>query len=216
MKNPSNLMQAILTDETAQKIIDYVSPIYGNSYVGLWLFQAIGVAMGEVCELGEQLKYEANPATANLLLDYWEEHYGLPQDSEMTVEERQNRLLLNIQAKGPCNPKVLAIAVSSALKGLPVEITENVAKNTFLVAVKDSADDLTPGITVVKKKKPAHLLWLLETQIDRHIDLQVASAVTFAENHVVKAICDFHETVDTSLAPASAVTYSEQFITEVL
>ena len=46
MRYQTELMRSILTNETAQKIIDYISPIYGDSYVGLWLFQAIGTALG--------------------------------------------------------------------------------------------------------------------------------------------------------------------------
>ena len=48
MRNPTQLMRSILTDETAQKLIDYVSQVYGDSYVGLWIFQVIGAALGSV------------------------------------------------------------------------------------------------------------------------------------------------------------------------
>ena len=72
MRYQTELMRSILTDETAQKIIDYVSPIYGDSYVGLWLFQAIGTVLGELRNIAEKLRHETTPATADLLLDYWE------------------------------------------------------------------------------------------------------------------------------------------------
>lgn len=77
MRQQTELMRSILTDETAQRIIDFVSPIYGDSYVGLWLFQAIGVALSDICAFAEQLRYETNACTADMLLDYWERQYGL-------------------------------------------------------------------------------------------------------------------------------------------
>ena len=63
MNYQTALMQQILTNEKAQEIIDYVSQIYGDSYVGLWLFQTIGSVLGPVCDLSEQLTLETSPAT---------------------------------------------------------------------------------------------------------------------------------------------------------
>lgn len=208
-------MRAILTNETAQRIIDFVSPVYGNSYVGLWLFQALGIAVGEACDIAERLKLETNPATANLLLDYWEDHYGIPRNSSMTVEERQNRILLNMRLKGPSNPAVMASQISSAL-GVPVEITENVRKNTFLVTIKGSVSDVSPAITIVEQSKPAHLLYQIEIQDDVTVDLDIASAITHAENHAVEVNCEFYETVEANPRFASAVTHSEHYTMEVL
>ena len=39
----TDLMEQILTSESAKQMIDYVSPIYGKSRIGLWLFQVIGL-----------------------------------------------------------------------------------------------------------------------------------------------------------------------------
>ena len=33
----------IITSPTAEKMLKRVSPIYDDSYVGLWIFQAIGI-----------------------------------------------------------------------------------------------------------------------------------------------------------------------------
>lgn len=189
MRYQTDLMRSILTSETAQKMIDYVSPIYGKSYVGLWLFQAMGTVMDRVCEISEQLRYEANPATATLLLDMWEDHYKLARNPELTTEQRRNRLIANYQAKGACNPSKLAAAVSSALGGVPVEVTENVSKNKFLVTVLESVESLHPAILVIERMKPAHLIY------DIYIDvrtvptavLKSAVAVTYGETYFVEA-----------------------------
>ena len=43
----TDLMEQILTSESAKQMIDYVSPIYGKSRIGLWLFQVIGLEIDE-------------------------------------------------------------------------------------------------------------------------------------------------------------------------
>lgn len=188
MRYQTEMMRAILTNKTAQKMIDYVSPIYGNSYVGLWLFQAIGTALGKVCDICEALMLETNPATANLLLDQWEDQYGLPRNSNLTVEQRRARILAKIQTRGPCNPSVLEAAVSAALNGVPVEITERVAKNTFLVNVRECVDDLTPAVAVLERMKPAHLIYQIRvaTQTISDAEIKAAIALTHSEQYKVE------------------------------
>lgn len=187
MRNQTELMKSILTDEKAQEMIEYVSPIYGNSYVGLWIFQALGSVLGELYSIVEKLRYEVNPSTAELMLDYWEKHYKIPTDTTLTIEQRQLRLASKIRSRGPCSPSKLADAVSAALGGAKVEITENVAKNTFLVNVRDVISDLTPAVAVLERMKPAHLIYQMQvaTQMVADAELKVAIAMTHAEMNSV-------------------------------
>lgn len=187
MKYQTELMQAILTNEKAQEIIDYVSPIYGNSYVGLWMFQAIGTALGSVCDIFESLRKETNPVTAVLLLDMWEDHYAIPRNSSLTVEQRQARLSVKKQEKSPCNPSKMEAAISSAVGGAEVEIVENVAKNTFLVNIMQSIEDLTPAVAVIERMKPAHLIYQIRIAAKTVSDAEIKTAVALTHlehNHV--------------------------------
>lgn len=183
MRYRTELMESILTSEKAQEMIDYISPIYGSSYVGLWIFQAVGTILDEVYSIAERLRYESNPSTSDLLLSYWEKHYKIPIDNSLTTEQRQLRILTKIQSRGPCNPRKMEAAVSAALGGAEVEITENVAKNTFLVNVRDVVSDFTPAIAVLERMKPAHLIYQIQvaTQMVADADLKVAIAMTHAE-----------------------------------
>ena len=181
MRNKTELSTAILTSPMAQQIIDYVSPIYGNSYVGLWLFQAIGVALDEVCFIAEKLRTETNPATADLLLDYWEDHYGLMRDDSLTTKRRQTRLAAHLQSRGPCNPERLAAAVSSALGGATVQIRENFAQNTFRVEVLETVTDIEPARAILDKKKPAHLLYEIQVIGPAYLESEVKTAVAYTE-----------------------------------
>lgn len=182
------MMRSILTDETAQKIIDYVSPVYGNSYVGLWMFQAIGSLLGEVFGICSAMRYETSPATSTLLLDYWEDHYGLHRDSSLTIEQRRSRLVRKLYFRGPCNPSVLAAAVSSALGGIRVEIKENVAKNTFAVLLYESVTDVSPAVTVLDRMKPAHLIYEIRVVNPTPIiaEVNVGVAMTQSEKFEVE------------------------------
>lgn len=188
MRNQTELMRSILTNETAQKMIDYVSPIYGNSYVGLWIFQAIGVALDEICKIADQLRYETNASTADLLLDYWEQQYGIPTDSSLTKEQRRIRIINKKQSRGPCNPARLAAEVSSALGGVEVDIQENVDKNTFLVNIREVVESINPAVAVIERMKPAHLVYQIRvaTQTISDADIKVAIAMTQAEHYEVE------------------------------
>lgn len=190
MRYQTELMRSILTDKTAQKIIDYVSPIYGNSYVGLWLFQAIGTVMGEIYEIAEQLRYETTPATADLLLDYWEREYGIATDSGLTKEQRRSKIITKTQSRGPANPARIAAAVSAALGGVEVDITENVDVNTFRVNIREYVESIVPAVAVIERMKPAHLVYQIHvaTRTISDADIRIAIAMTHAEQYRVEVL----------------------------
>lgn len=183
MRNPTNMMREILTNETAQRIIDFVSPIYGRSYVGLWIYQAIGVIVGEVYDIAEQLQNEITPATSELLLDYWEDHYKIPRDSSLTVQQRQQRILAKLVSRGGCTPYRMEKAISAALNGVEVNIEENVAKNTFRIYIREYVESIAPAVAVVERMKPAHLVYQMQVaaRTVTQSEIDVAVAMTRAE-----------------------------------
>lgn len=188
MRQQTELMRSILTNKKAQEIINYVSPLYGDSYVGLWLFQAIGTVLGEVCAIADQLRYETNPTTADLLLDYWEREYDIEPNPSQTKEQRRAKVIAKIQSHGPINPYSLSAAVSAALGGVTVEITENVDKNTFLVNIREVVESIAPAVAVIERMKPAHLVYQVQvaTQTVAEADLKIAIALTHAEEFNVE------------------------------
>lgn len=220
MKQQTELMRHILKNATAQRIIDFVSPIYGDSYVGLWLYEVIGFAIGEIAEIAEQLRYETNPNTTELLMSYWEEHYGLHPDSNMTMEQRRARLLDKIRYRAPANPKRLAAAMETVL-GVPVDITERVAKNTFQVDILGAVADfkkLLHALDVLEKRKPAHLIYKVaaDNPVDE-TDLKLAVATAQAESyHVgVEAIkLALQTTVEKAINMGAVITVGERFYIE--
>lgn len=217
MIQQTEMMREILTNEMAQRIIDFVSRKYGNSYAGLWLFQAIGTGLDGVYKDAEKLQGEISPATSELLLAAYERHYGLVVDESLTTEQRQLRLLAKIQAKGPGNPARLEEATSKALGGVPVEITERWKKNTFLVKIRDVILDLAPGIAVLERMKPAHLIYETRVEVEREVagNLTTATATTLAENHFVEINMLVGEAIESRLGATTVFTYGEKHILEV-
>lgn len=188
MRYQTDLMRKILTTQTAQRMIDYISPIYGNSYVGLWILQAQGTILDADYSLAKVLKSETNPATATLLLDQWEDHYKVERGVGLTDVQRRARILAKMQTRGACNPAKLAAAVSAALDGAEVEVTENVSKNKFRVTVLQDVPSLEPAIKVIDRIKPAHLIYdiVIEIRAVPTADIKAAVAMTYAEMYSVQ------------------------------
>lgn len=212
MRRPTELMRSILKNEMAQRIIDFVSPIYGNSYVGLWIYESIGFVLSDVYDIADQLRYETSASTTDLLLDYWEEQYGLPTDSSLTKEQRRYRLLTKKRSGGACTPKRLEDAVSVALGGAEVDVTENVAQNTFLVNIRDVVPSYAPAVSVIERRKPAHLIYRVKSCAVSDVKIKVAVAVAHSEQYEVRAKDNF---ANTDVMVAVAVTHSEQYKLEV-
>ncbi len=206
MRNPTELMLTILKRKTAQRIIDFVSPIYGDSYVGLWIYEVIGAVLDEVVTIAEALKAEGNPGTSVLLLDYWEDYYQLPRDPTLTTEQRQLRIIAKIRTRGPINPKRLESIISGVIGGIDVTITENVAKNTFLVTIHDVIDSINPVVAVLERLKPAHLIyWIkIQTETVSEADIKTAVAVVNAENE--RYTVEVEQYMDKILAEAALKT----------
>lgn len=217
MKQQTELMRQILQNKTAQKIIDYVSPIYGDSYVGLWIYEAIGFVLSDIYEIAEKLRYETNPMTTELLMGYWEEHYDLPLDSSLTMEQRRERLLDKIRYRAPANPERLEKSMETVLR-VPVEITERVAKNTFQVNIMASVCDfrkMLQALDVLNRRKPAHLIYWVNTDSpvdDTHV--KMATAITQAESFKVDVQgikLALQATLEKAIKMGAGVSIGEQY-----
>ena len=145
MNYRTELMEQILTNEKAQEIIDYVSQIYGNSYVGLWLFQTIGSVLGPLTDTSDQLMLETSPATSTLLLPYFEAEYGIQADPTMSLEQRREVVVAAMRSKGACTPARLADSVSAALGGVPVEIIEYAGDKIIFTEIEAIVNGSTSG-----------------------------------------------------------------------
>jgi hypothetical protein len=150
-------MQKILTSNAAKRMIDYVSPIYDQSYIGLWLFNVIGIELDELSKFCEELYDQAHIDTATWSLPMWEKEYGITPLEDQTIEQRRERLL-QIKKKSAFNPEKLRKLIES-MTGVEVEVVENTNKNTFLVRLKGYVDNLDEVKRQINLMKPAHLVY---------------------------------------------------------
>lgn len=158
MRYRTELMEAILTSKEAQRIIDYITPIYGESYVGLWLLQSIGMILDEGESFPEEYKNQITPITATWSIEFWEKEYGVVPEPNWTLEQRRQNVLNTIRYKAPINPEKMEDLVTGAV-GLPSEVTENTAKNTFDVTIIGYTKELYKAIETIDTAKPAHLIY---------------------------------------------------------
>ena len=181
----TDLMNKIIKSEEAEKIINMISPIYGEAYAALWLFEVIGCELDEMLEWCESYRLQVVPQTATWSLPYWEMEYGIAPDEEWTLEQRRANLIATIRYRAPMNASVMAGMLSSIL-GLPVVIDEYAGKNKFAVNVIGYTQDRDSAIAFIEKAKPAHMIY----------DLNISDyeEATINSYYSIKTSC--HETID--------------------
>lgn len=145
------------TSEAAIRMMERISPIYGKSYVGKWIFQIMGLEMDEARALFLALRDEAFPARTAWTIDMWERRYAIiPQPGE-TLEERRRNIKMKQSAFLPMNPARMEEIVSG-MTGGSAAITENVDDYTFRVTINGPAKgtNTLPAVKEIQKRKPSH------------------------------------------------------------
>ena len=143
----TELMEQILTSEIGQQIIQRVTNKYGNSYVGLWLFQIIGMSNDEVKAIVEDFKTQ----TATWSLSLWEQSMGLPVNESESVEQRRQNIIEKRRRRNAMNPARIE-EIISAMTGAAVRMDEYYAKNRFAIYIS-SIPSMVDEESVRKKIK---------------------------------------------------------------
>lgn len=187
--NKTEMAEKILTSNEAKAIYNMVSPIYGESYVALWIFQAIGKALDKVSGYVEEVYEQLNPETATWLLPLWEERYGIIPGEDWTLEQRREAVISRRKFNAPITPIKLSDLVS-AIVGVPVDIIENTGPNQFTVYIRRNieVDKYANALQFVDSTKAAHLIYLLEIAAENATTLKnyVACGVSQYKTHYVE------------------------------
>lgn len=152
----TDLMEEILTSESAKKIIDYVSPIYGNSRIFLNIINAIGLELDDIYKICDELYDQIFIDIATWTIPYWEKEYGIVKSSDQDIEERRKNII-ECMIKKFRNPYRL-LNIVKTLSGVDTVIRENTGKNTFLIYLYGIAENFTEIKKKIDEMKPAHLL----------------------------------------------------------
>lgn len=189
--NRTDLAEEILTCEESRRMVNMVSPIYGDSYVGLWLFQAIGSELDRLRMILEELEQQLNPATATWLLPEWEKRFGITPEADWTTQQRRDAIISKRRLTAPITSKKLA-DICSALLGVKVDIEENTGKNKFTVYVRDNItiEQFKAAADTIEDAKPAHLIY--DLNIAERNDVPVAIYTAFGAAQKIHHFVEVH------------------------
>lgn len=154
------------TSPSAQQMMSRISPIYGKSYVGKWLFQVMGIEWDNARLRFEELREQAFPETTTWAIEYWEERYAITPKPGSTLEERRRNLIAKRGIRSPMNPARVE-AIISSMTGKTVECTENVAPYTFSVSIEGAQAgeiDLEEVYKRLYQIKPSHQTFILSSK----------------------------------------------------
>lgn len=182
----TDLMEQILTSESAKQMIDYVSPIYGKSRIGLWLFQVIGLEIDDVKTICEDIFDQIFVDRATWGLPIWEKEYGITPLPDQTIEQRRTQIL-QMRIKRPLNPKRFE-KIIEALSGVETKLIENTAKNTFQVIFYGTVNNYDEVLRRIEQLKPAHLI------CDVRIS-EVSESETNINYVIVSSVCEHSSTI---------------------
>lgn len=148
------------SSETGKRMLDTVSNgFYDNSYVGKWIFQVMGLEMGEARRIIEELPYQAFPETATWGLRYHEQKYGLPVRDGLTYEERRRFIYQKRDERVPMNPYRMEVIMEN-ITGRKAHVDdESGPVNTLTVELEsgNNAVDVTAAIKKLKAIKQSHV-----------------------------------------------------------
>lgn len=182
----TELMEQILTSESAKRMIDYVSPIYGESRIGLWLFQVIGLELDDVQEICEDIYDQMFISRATWSLPYWEKAYGITPLPDQTIEQRRQQIKQRREKKA-LNPARFEKILSS-LSGVEAKIVENTGKNTFQVIFYGTVNNYDEVLRRIEQLKPAHLI------CDVHVS-EVSESETNINYVIVSSSCEYSSVI---------------------
>lgn len=156
------LRDIILTNELGNMMLDTVAPIYDQSKLALYVFQANGIVLSKETQfVNDDFILQIFPQTATWGLKYWEEEYGITTDESKTIDERRAYLMSVMFKKLPMTPYRVKQIVKG-VTGCNCKVDDNTYQNSILIIIQG----YVPGkITLLKneldKKLPAHISYTI-------------------------------------------------------
>lgn len=145
------------TNETALRMMERISPIYDRSYVGKWIFEIMGMEMGEARAYFEELRRQPFPERTTWTIEYWERRYAITPKPADDLETRRRNIIMKRGARLPMNPARMEQIINDLTGGNTV-VTENVDDYTFRVTIDGAALGMNTLAVIkeIKRRKPSH------------------------------------------------------------
>lgn len=161
------LRYTIITSPSAEKMLGRVSPIYDNSYVGLWLFEAIGREYDGLREIVDTFPDQLFPQSVTWAIELWEQRYGITPRPSQALEERRAAIKAARAKSAAFTPFVLEQYIYN-LTGRQAEVVDHIDDFTFGVYI-DNTDGMRNAIVddieaYINKNKHSHMSYNLAFQ----------------------------------------------------
>lgn len=170
------LRDKIISSQSADRMLGRVSPIYDNSYVGLWMFEAIGREYDGMWDIVNSLPDQLFPQSVTWAIELWEERYGITPSSTQTLEERRQAIISARSIPAPFLPSTLEKYIYS-LTGRQARVTDHVSDFTFGIEVITTdgmrSADLKEIVAYIDRHKPSHMSYDLIFQSETQISVGV-------------------------------------------
>lgn len=173
------LRGSIITSDTAERMLERVSPIYDDSYVGLWMFEAIGREYDKLWEAINTLPAQLFPETVTWAIDLWERRYGLASVPTQTIEQRRQKVLEMRALPRPFTPASLERYIKT-MTGRSVEVIDRISPYTFGINITDADGSATLDLTTLRRyidaHKQSHMSYEILCQSAATINVKVETA----------------------------------------
>ena len=157
----------IITSPTAERMLGRVSPIYDESYVGLWMFEAIGREYDKLWDVAKTLPDQLFPESVTWGIELWERRYAITPTPGQTLEERRQKVLAMRSTPHPFNCQTVENYIR-LLTGREAEIVDYVRNFTFgiyLTSTEDMQETvLNDIVSYLNRHKPSHMSYELAFQ----------------------------------------------------
>ena len=151
-----DLPDKILTTQAARRMLKMVSPIYQNSYIGLWVMEVIAREYDGARALIESLPLQFRVESCTWSIGMWERRYGV-ESAGSDLEQRRTNVILKRDARAPMNPRKLEL-LCDRITGGQSQVQEGSGPYTVraYIATRD------PGrvnllASMIGQVKPAHI-----------------------------------------------------------
>ena len=183
-----DLVEKIITSLEALKMKKMVTDgFYDRSVIGLWLFEVIGREYDEMAGWALNLRYEAFPQTCTWSIGIWEficdlePIQNLPDDPELALQMRRQRLLVKRWTRPSVNPARTEAELAALLPGYEVHVIENVNLNTFLVDIigtggQNNIFDFRNVVYTLRSIKQSHLSFELHKTLTTEFETKIRVA----------------------------------------
>lgn len=170
------LRDKIIASVTANRMLNRVSPIYDNSYVGLWMFEAIGKEYDALWDIVNSLPDQLFPESVTWAIELWEQRYGITPSSAQTLEDRRKAIIAARSIPSPFLPSTLEKYINN-LTGREARVTDYVRDFTFGIEIVNSdgmlGSDLKEITAYINRHKPSHMSYDLIFQSEAQIGIGI-------------------------------------------